>query len=115
MACAPRCGAGMRVRWLDSAESAPNMGKKKAPTGGARLSVVVRGEGRRTGPSAEWTERVEWAGSEDEKKKKEKEGVGWAERDTEGERCSIFLIKRFKHFNSNLNLREFKLELNNKQ
>ena len=79
----------------DSAESAPNTGKKKAPTGGARLSVVVRGEGRRTGPSAEWAERPEWAGREDEKKK-EKEGVGWAERDREGERGSIFFNKKIQ-------------------
>ena len=32
-------------------ESVPNTGRKTTPTGGSRLSVADRGEGRRTGPN----------------------------------------------------------------
>ena len=100
----------------DSAESAPNIGKKKALTGGARLLVAVRGEGRRTGPSVGMG-RACGMGRERGREKKRKRKREWAGlKDIGKEReVSIFLTKRFKQFNSNLNSREFKLELNNKQ
>ena len=101
-------------------ESVPNTGRKTTPTGGSRLSVADRGEGE-----ADWAKRGKWAGRASwagvEKKKKgrgrEREVLGWAGKRKERVKGFVFFFLgiRSNEFNSNLNSREFKLELNNKQ
>ena len=71
----------------------------------------VRFPGLREEKEKEDGERLGWAG----KGERGKMGVGWAERRLGEGEVSFFFNKRFKQFNSNLNSREFKFELNNKK
>jgi hypothetical protein len=81
--------------------------------------VRERERGRLAQRGEEFGPVLGWARGERGMKRKEgrRGGLGWVDRDREGERGFYFFVstKRFKQFNSNLNSREFKLELNNKQ
>ena len=111
-----RQGADGDVRRPDSGSSP---GRPREGDGPDRWGPPVGGCER--GGEADWAKygmgRACGMGRERGREKKRKRKREWAGlKDIGKEReVSIFLTKRFKQFNSNLNSREFKLELNNKQ